>query len=208
MMRAKSLCLVTFFLVAACTDDVVTYPVTTTTSGSGGAGQGGTTTSSGGNGQGGDTTSSGGSTAQSGGGTQGGVPCPDMPCNPGEICCVTPDPGNTLYECVDANGTCNGFLVGCDGPEDCPGGTCCSDGVTSSCVNGGTCDPGSSNVCHHTDDCGPMETCCGGHGGSPVCMLPQGQLCVEACLDVSDCEPNEFCCPASIEKLCGQTPCQ
>jgi hypothetical protein len=209
--KSSSFCLVTFFLLAsACSDEVTSFPVSTASgTGGAGAGQGGTSTTTGGAGPGGSPTGGGGSTGDGGGGgVQNGVPCPDTPCDPGEICCVLPDPGNTTYECIPSDGACNGFALGCDGPEDCPGGECCSDGVSNACSSGPTCDPGSLGVCHHSADCGPNETCCGGHGGTPTCMVPQGQLCIEACLDANDCEPNELCCPSGSEMLCSQTSCQ
>jgi hypothetical protein len=71
------------------------------------------------------TSASSTSVSSSSGGPPVQVACNGGPCQPGQICCFNPTgPGD---HCA-APGTCmDGWAqFDCNGPEDCPGGSCCA----------------------------------------------------------------------------------
>ena len=96
-----------------------------------------------------------------------------------EQCCV--DQGGAT--CLALADTCGGTTLGCDGPEDCPGGTdvCCARGGGGGGGGGGevevACAAACNNglvACHLDTDCAEGEHCCGDPDGYRVCLeLPQ-----------------------------------
>lgn len=89
-----------------------------------------------------------------------GVECGDDPCEPGETCCseVLVPPNRSLY-CTPQPGQCGGAAFTCDGPEDCDGGLCCSDGEgLVTCSTEPSCPD--VRACHVDDDCPAAQRCC------------------------------------------------
>jgi hypothetical protein len=160
-------------------------------SGSGGNGGKGTSTAAGGGGaSGGSGTSGSGTSGSAGsiGGMEGGtgVPQPTGTIGSGEVPCHVP-PGNKCAagtaccmalpteSCVGSFSDCHCSLtgdctvMGCDGPDDCPGGVCCALvnnplirfplHVASSCK--ASCDPQKEEiVCAALSDCPAGATDC------------------------------------------------
>ena len=154
------------FVAPACGDDT------------GGGGDGDASTNDGGGGGGGDGGGNGGIDAGGNGGIDAGgnggidagggggsVNCGQAVCSAPQQCCIDTGPGPmTEPMCVD-QGTCQGAVVECDGPEDCNG----------------------SDVC-----CGSFG---GPNGGGQASCMPPGDQCqVVVCNDVGDCDGTEICC--------------
>ena len=72
------------------------------------------------------TTAGPGSGSSSSGGSTTTVYCNNGPCAAGEICCYNLEQQND--HCGQPAACGDGFIeLGCNGPEDCPGGVCCAD---------------------------------------------------------------------------------
>lgn len=72
------------------------------------------------------SSSSSSSASSSSGGPTNSVYCNNAPCAAGEICCFNLKQQNDHCGQPDACG--DGFIeLGCNDPEDCPGGVCCAD---------------------------------------------------------------------------------
>jgi hypothetical protein len=89
-----------------------------------------------------------------------GVPCvaDAGSCLPPLVCCTTGG-----WACVAA-GSCSGYAMACDGPEDCSGTTpdCCGNLLTGvTCVAAGTCPESLTGgvMCHSSLDCPPGRSC-------------------------------------------------
>lgn len=89
-----------------------------------------------------------------------GVECGEGPCDPGATCCaeVLVPPMRTLY-CTPEAELCGGTAFSCDGPEDCDGGICCSDGTGLVACSDETSCP-DVRACHGDLDCPAGERCC------------------------------------------------
>jgi hypothetical protein len=112
-----------------------------------------------------------------------GIACGDAVCEAGTVCCLLQDEGPTCAAAgvdnlapsavIDA-GTCYGPYLGCDGPEDCSGATCCPKGFLfgqdyTACAVATSEDwfPCGFNapVCHADSDCPPDSRCVLDDGG-------------------------------------------
>ena len=110
-----------------------------------------------------------------------GIACGDSVCEAGTVCCLLAS-GPTCAEAgvlsltpaVIEGGTCYGSYLGCDGPGDCPGATCCPLGVLfvtdyTACVVATSNDSFvcgfNSSVCHDDSDCPASERCVLDDGG-------------------------------------------
>ena len=102
----------------------------------------------------------------------GAIWCMATSCTGGSVCCM-PD------GCIEdsPNVRC-GTVLRCDGPEDCPSGTCClelRDAVSESrCAVRDSCEPMSlQTMCHGDDDCPSVRPhCCdAGLGGPGACAV-------------------------------------
>jgi hypothetical protein len=116
--------------IAACGDDESAAPASTSTSSSGSTSSSAGGSTSGGGGQGGNTSSSSTSGTAGAGGMVAQdftVPCAGNNCAPGEVCCF--DNVNETQVGCSAPGSCGAGQIelGCDHPDDCLGGTCCSE---------------------------------------------------------------------------------
>jgi hypothetical protein len=82
-------------------------------------------------------------------------------CSAGYACCVNPSTG--AQDCLPSSSVCSdGFLVSCDGSEDCAEGQhCCmpSGTVTGNACVSGECLTGLA-VCHGDTDCPEGQVCC------------------------------------------------
>jgi hypothetical protein len=92
-----------------------------------------------------------------------GVACGNQgTCDPDDQCCVSF--GGSDFDCDPAGNTCLGWIATCDGPEDCPGGACCSDNGMASCGDAGC----NAHVCLSDDGCsGATPKCCFVITGNP-----------------------------------------
>lgn len=123
---------------------------------------------------------------QDAGNSDGGIPCPDMPCKSPQVCCLTKAPVNAF--CVDIQDfipdNCTKFNndpPSCYGPKDCTSGTvCCYQDAISlvSCQATDVCmGAGTTIVCNSDQDCpGMMSGSCPALTIDPDTGLPLG-LC-------------------------------
>jgi hypothetical protein len=79
-------------------------------------------------------------------------------CAAPDACCMAGADSNSAA-CVDPR-TCGGFMLTCDGPEDCGGGVCCLTSTGSSCSDASACT--GSWICREDSQCGvsPNGTSC------------------------------------------------
>lgn len=89
--------------------------------------------------------------------------CGPMTCDPGAgaFCCIQPSVG---LECTEDDTRECAISIGCDGPEDCPGASCCiqplEDGLRISCESACV---DTITACHRAIDCSDsMPICCRG----------------------------------------------
>ncbi len=144
-----------------------------------------------------------------------GVACGSTTCGAGQACCFVPDiTGMTVTESCVTGTSCGdgGIPASCDGPEDCPGTTCCADISLAnmsvmgqaSCV--ATC-PGNATqaggggmlttkLCHNSADC------VGYTGTAPILgMTGFDRCCGNAGL------PVKFCAPGLITAVSSMITC-
>jgi hypothetical protein len=104
------------------------------------------------------------------GGDASGIACGAATCKAGEVCCVTPKDGGADQACA-ASCADGGVTLGCDGPEDCSGGTakiCCATlkvgaGTPPAC-------PFESGAASCAADCPTrIPTSCPGEGKARLC---------------------------------------
>jgi hypothetical protein len=151
-----------------------------TSNATGGASPGGST-ANGGN-SGGQTSSggqqSGGATGNPNDGTigSGSVACTPVAggmCSAGTACCSTVN--STKASCVASFAACSCYadgscpILGCDGPEDCPGKQCCAaiddsqSLLKTACRS--ACAAAEIVVCHAPSDCKGSNPACNSYGG-------------------------------------------
>jgi hypothetical protein len=141
-----------------------------------------------------------------------GVRCPSAPCEPGETCCAIQGASGPQLSCFSGT-SCGdaGFVISCDGPEDCASDKlnplCCGtlavgsgtapacpvESVSATCV--ATCDtslaqacPGSSTVrlCHASSECTESAF-------PKCCAFTQGSVTARFCVDDSTSQFSASC---------------
>jgi len=116
-----------------------------------------------------------------------GIACGFDICEPPQVCCWDTRSEPAAPECTSESACVDihGFILRCDGPEDCGAGeSCCCSNChfdeflpESSCIDIVSCE----RLCHTEDDCNAGELCCG--------FVTNGGFLLSSCYDGTICPP-------------------